>query len=616
MQGKEEQSTADPPTRGSLFSRSSMQGNEDTSRVPEEQTSARAQTSLRRKPPKSAIAQYERLSSEMEQLKQSINQHFQVQEQMLHNLTCLITRASADQSGQELTLPEAIERPPGVVTVRFDSKELSQSRKDSETSKGKNAEDSSGTLDTLLLPEQVLRLKSKLRLLSAESLGATAAKTTTWKQVKKAINARLESEEPPRQGWQEHLRSWVASTAFSVGVTCLVLANILCIAVECEGSWKWGRNEIPMIFPILDLIFAVAFVVEVSVVMLALGFKEYFCRPERYWNWFDMFLTATPFVERLLSWALEAQAGPVRQDNEGLRLLRLLRLTRVARGVKIVGYVSALRDLLLAIASTMKSLLWASVMLLLILLFFGLLLTQLVMDHCRQEAISFSNDLNALPACSDQKLNSYWSSLPESVLTLFQSITGGISWRDASEPLRAVSWLTTPLVVMFIVTTDLAVLNVFIGVFCNAAIAGASRSREAVLQSYLDDQSYVVATIQEIFTEMDHDDSKYITLDEFELGLRDPRLQSFLASLNINIDDAWRLFSLLDEDRSGHLHLEEFVEGCLRLRGQATTVHYASLTRDMRNQMAVTKAMQKQIQSIALSTRDLRHAPPPPPQIS
>eukprot|EP00931_Biecheleriopsis_adriatica_P000711 TRINITY_DN10080_c0_g1_i3.p1 TRINITY_DN10080_c0_g1~~TRINITY_DN10080_c0_g1_i3.p1 ORF type:complete len:611 (-),score=75.11 TRINITY_DN10080_c0_g1_i3:96-1928(-) len=610
MHGKEEPSSTNSQARGSLFGRpihTDPEGNDDTSRAPEEQISARAQTTLRRKLSKPAIAQYDRLSSEMEQIKQSINYHFQVQEQMLHKLTCLITRAPADQSDQELTSPEGIERPPRPVSVPFDSKELSEI-----TTSGEFTHNS-GTLDALLLPQ--LKLKS-FRPSTDSMINGPESRATAMQQVHSAMTARSQSTAAASPGLRDHLRSWVTSTAFSIGVTCLVLANILCIAVECEGSWKWGRNDIPKFFPILDLLFAVAFAVEVGVVMLVVGGKTYFCGPDRYWNWFDIFLTATPFVELLTRWAVEARVGPVEQDNAGLRVLRLLRLTRIARGLKIVGYVSALRDLLIAIASTLKSLVWASVLLFLIFMFFGLCLTQLAMDYCRQEAISSSKDFNALPDCSDQRLNSYWSSLPESVLTLFQSITGGISWRDASEPLRAVSWLTTPLVLSFIMIADLVVLNVFVGVFCNAAIAGANRDREAILQSYLDDHSYVVAEIQQVFDEMDRDNTKHITLDEFVLGLEDPRLKSFLAFLQITLDDAWRLFSLLDEDRSGHLHLEEFVEGCLRLRGQATTVHYASLTRDMRNQMAVTKAMQKQIQSIALSTRDLRHAPPPPPQIS
>ena len=49
------------------------------------------------------------------------------------------------------------------------------------------------------------------------------------------------------------------------------------------------------------------------------------------------------------------------------------------------------------------------------------------------------------------------------MLTLFMAISGGISWEDALRPLQRVSPLAVTLMILYIVTTVLAVLNVVTG---------------------------------------------------------------------------------------------------------------------------------------------------------
>ena len=66
-------------------------------------------------------------------------------------------------------------------------------------------------------------------------------------------------------------------------------------------------------------------------------------------------------------------------------------------------------------------------------------------------------------------LKQYWSSVPESMLTLFMSITGGVSWVEALEPLRDASELAAAMMLLYIFITIFAILNVVTGAEASAS---------------------------------------------------------------------------------------------------------------------------------------------------
>ena len=91
---------------------------------------------------------------------------------------------------------------------------------------------------------------------------------------------------------------------------------------------------------------------------------------------------------------------------------------------------------------------------------FGVVLTQLVQDQCRFEAIEGSGNNNAVPYCNDDVLRKYWSSIFESMLTLFMSISGGLSWSEAMDPLKNFSLVAVACMIFYVLITVFAVLNV------------------------------------------------------------------------------------------------------------------------------------------------------------
>merc|ERR1712039_230624 len=86
-----------------------------------------------------------------------------------------------------------------------------------------------------------------------------------------------------------------------------------------------------------------------------------------------------------------------------------------------------------------------------------------------------------------------------------------------------------------------------------------------------------IASIRRLFAELDTSGDGSITLNEFEDHLSEERMQAFLHTIEIDTADAWTFFKLLDADGGGSVDIDEFVEGCLRLRGNAKSIHVAQM---------------------------------------
>ena len=91
-----------------------------------------------------------------------------------------------------------------------------------------------------------------------------------------------------------------------------------------------------------------------------------------------------------------------------------------------------------------KSLIWAMVLLILIVYIFGILFLQAMQDQVEVEMSP-----EAL-----EKAEKHFGSLWLSMLSLFMSIAGGVSWGELLLPLKAVSWVWVALFLFYISWLD------------------------------------------------------------------------------------------------------------------------------------------------------------------
>ena len=169
-----------------------------------------------------------------------------------------------------------------------------------------------------------------------------------------------------------------------------------------------------------------------------------------------------------------------------------------------------------------------------------------------------------------------------SMLTLFSSITGGVNWADCLEPLTQISEGLQWIFIAYISFTYFAVLNVITGVFCNSAIENAQRDPDLVVHTTLASKQRYTKKLEKIFKALDFDSSSGITLVELESLMQNEKLIAFFEAMDLEACDAWALFKLIDTDGTQVIDVDEFVQGCLRLKGSAKSLDFATMLSESR----------------------------------
>merc|ERR1712190_567509 len=148
-----------------------------------------------------------------------------------------------------------------------------------------------------------------------------------------------------------------------------------------------------------------------------------------------------------------------------MRIIRMLRIVRIMRLVRILRFVQELRTMVLSIAGSMRSLLWTLMLLLLMMYVLSVFLTQMIVQRGEDDPSIL--DMNG-------SLYQYFNSVPRSVLSLYQSMTGGTDWNEVLEPLEThiSPWLSI-LFSIYIAFAVLAMMNVVTGVFVESALLTA-----------------------------------------------------------------------------------------------------------------------------------------------
>eukprot|EP00435_Cladocopium_sp_Y103_P051334 s898_g15.t3 len=441
--------------------------------------------------------------------------------------------------------------------------------------------------------------------------------------------------------------SVVSSPWFTNGIMLLILINVVLLGVEVDLAAGLGMQDVPGWLSVANAAFVAIFLLELILRYSAVGWSGFWCGEDSSWNIFDFIVIAVSVIDVCLDYLAVILSPSVNTGQ--LRLVRSIRLARALRGIRIVWlfeYVGALRTLALSIVSTSGSLFWTIVILVILVYSFGVVTTQLVIEHCRDLAVEALQDPNAIPECPES-LSRYWASVGTSMLTLFASISGGLDWESAIQPLRMVSPMAVGLVpwavLLYVTITVFAVLNVVIGVFCNTAIenAGADKELASIKQVYT--KSNQVSTLKKIFYEIDSSGSDEVSIEDLEEAMRGGELKNFLESMGISTDDVWTglgMFRLLNvlcqlrerwfltivlllcfaelqldvakcsvlaarredlgcrscrRDRSGTIDLEEFVTGCMQLHGPAKSMQLAQMRFENRGSRRLLKQLQQDV---------------------
>lgn len=409
----------------------------------------------------------------------------------------------------------------------------------------------------------------------------------------------------PSQKWEGHsifnncqycLYKLTQSSQFEALFSTLIVLNSLCIGAEVEFVAQNPGAPTPVVFFMLQSACSGAFCVELFLRILAE--PHFFFNPVKNisfsWNMFDAFLVLSSLVEAGFDIAGHA-TGSTTVNSQNLSNLRLVRIVRIGRLIRLlrvarmVKYVRSLSILIHSIASTLRALIWALLLLVFIMYFFAIVFTQAVSEHLLIKSDGSTlcgNRVTDQELVICEELVEFWGSLVRSSFTLFASITGGIEWEKVYSLLGEVSeiWLVTFLV--FISFSYLAVLNVITGVFCQRAIDTASQDRELKIQDVLQHkEKYTDAVRKQVsmmFQALGCHDGRVPSFEDVQMNLHLPAVQAYFTLLELDVDDAGMLFALLEADSKPNLEFDDFVQGCLKLKGSARSIDMAILMEDLR----------------------------------
>ncbi|CAE7301905.1 CACNA1H [Symbiodinium sp. CCMP2592] len=322
------------------------------------------------------------------------------------------------------------------------------------------------------------------------------------------------------------LQNMVLSSTFDMVMAAAILTNTVFIGVEVQWSISNPGMQ-HLTFQVIRDVYTLIFTVELFLRLAATG-CDFFCSGDWRWNLLDLVIVLSSWWETFIELSIYMQGpgsggglDPV-SGMTGLRTLRIVRITRlvkIARITRVLRVIMALRTLTQSIIYTLKSLIWAMILLVLIVYVFGILFAQAVNDHLMDTDVRPLTDEEVAAA------RRYFDDLPQTMLSLFMSIAGGVSWEEVVLPLRAISVVWVVIFLTYVSFTYFAVLNVVTGVFCQSAIDSAQSDHDMVLQSILANKQAHIEKIRYLFSEIDQEDSGVIT---FQMVLRN-RLPATLA---------------------------------------------------------------------------------------
>eukprot|EP00929_Paragymnodinium_shiwhaense_P118103 TRINITY_DN897_c0_g2_i1.p1 TRINITY_DN897_c0_g2~~TRINITY_DN897_c0_g2_i1.p1 ORF type:complete len:629 (-),score=92.04 TRINITY_DN897_c0_g2_i1:624-2366(-) len=386
----------------------------------------------------------------------------------------------------------------------------------------------------------------------------------------------------------------------------LIVGNSVITFVEAHLSLESPNEEIPLAFKLLGHLLGTAFLTELLLRITARRRAFFLTDSQLGWNYFDFCLVSTWLVEFVLDIIQSLRSMKSSSTNSGFSNMRLFRVLRIAkmfrllRMARILRFVRALNILILSILTTLRSLVWASVLLLLIIFTFAIYICQNVANTIR--------DCDSGACAMDPELARYWGTVPTASLTLFQIISGGLNWDDVARPLMDLSGFLLVVLIMFIAFAQFAVLNVVTGVFCQAAVESAQRDRELMVHSMTAKKKQIIESMSDQFSHMFKKFSATyggITPEAFEEYVNMKSVQDYFALLELDATDAWVLFQLLDEDGSGTIEVEEFVDGCLRLKGTARSIDLARLSKEFK---LTTRQLQSDLMELQGQLKDVSKA--------
>jgi len=328
------------------------------------------------------------------------------------------------------------------------------------------------------------------------------------------------------------MEKFFKSDGFDLVVGIVILANAACIAIETAT-----KGDTPLWLNVAEYVFLALYACELSIAFWYVGFR-FALRSN--WVKFDVLLVSCGVIGGV--WRI-LEGDELMMD--AVLVVRMLRLARIARVLRIMRMFKTLWRLVHGLVHAITTLVWTFALLFLLLFTFAVFGMEIIV-----ESSSRSDTYNSIVRTS-------FGDLWDTSLTLVQVVTldsAGPIYRPlvAENPALSIYFFA------FILLVSIALMNLVTAIMVESALDKSAADKEVMRMWELQKKKKKVDRVQEIFTEMDADNSGKLTLDELQTA--PPELKREFAEL-VETEDFEMLFQLLDYDQRGAVNIREFCDG-------------------------------------------------------
>jgi hypothetical protein len=364
-------------------------------------------------------------------------------------------------------------------------------------------------------------------------------------------------EAPPRS---DPLSKFADGPVFLTMIYAVILLNCLFMVIAADEEIHLAINR-PDEAPSDFVVYGEQFFIVVYFLEFLIKFWRYrlyfFCDENWRFNWLDFALLVLGIYSSVFEGLLP--------NFTWMRMLRILKLAKALRIFRLISIVKPLRAILKSLMSTVDTLAWSCIMLGLILFLFALVLVIRV--------ASFFQDENPLEYDSRliERLGQNFGNIGVTMLHLFMCSTGGNDWSVYYEPLEPTGTINCSIFCFFIAFTQIALLNIILGIFVDDAMKNMMAEKEERAQHHAEEQRQTARELRELCEELDMNGDNMLSMKEWRRAMEKDKFRNYLDMMDFRSSEVADFLDLICENaEDGKVDIETFVGSCMRFKGSAS----------------------------------------------
>jgi len=407
-------------------------------------------------------------------------------------------------------------------------------------------------------------------------------------RVLKMTAAEDDLKVDPDWPYRRQVIAKLVTSDFFLGVMgVVIMLNTVLMLIEtdlranCDDpkSSECPANGIFITLP--DRICFIIYVMELAMRLYA--YQNRFCYSM--WNIIDAMVVVMALVGEL-----------VQNSIQNAALIRLIRIFRVVRVLRVMTLFHELYLMLTSLASTMRTIFWACVMLCIVLSILSLVAVELLNPLQKQMAAESDDDC--------ERCSVAFSSIKRSMVTFFYTIIMGDGIADVFVPLIERDITAAVFIVLSVAIVYLGFSNLVLSVIVEKGQEARAQDTtyQAILAKKIKDQAR--KELLKLWEQLDEDGSNSLTLMELTQQYeKSENFRDYFKSMDIDLPFLRYAFTVMDPDGDGKCSFQDFAETVVHLKSTAPGPAVAFV----RHQMAQVVADVSDIKNILSETKNKSH---------